>query len=99
LFIHIHFHGGRYLSKLPPIGNTVVTWKRRWFKLTLSLYSTPGDCPVTLEYFASPAASKAKGAIALDRVTAIGPVDAEDLANIKVLRNVPPVSQTVFSFF
>ena len=24
-----------YVFKLPPIGNTVVTWKRRWFKLTL----------------------------------------------------------------
>lgn len=81
-----------FLSKLPPVGNTLVAWKRRWFKLMLNLTQSSDECALVLQYYEKPNSAKPKGAINLDHVTFVGDVDLTELQQLKVLKNVAKVS-------
>eukprot|EP00040_Diaphanoeca_grandis_P026278 m.147034 g.147034 ORF g.147034 m.147034 type:complete len:786 (-) comp30513_c0_seq1:96-2453(-) len=39
------------LQKLPPLGNTMQAWKKRWFQLVVVISGATGDGPCVLEYY------------------------------------------------
>ncbi|EDQ89512.1 uncharacterized protein MONBRDRAFT_25221 [Monosiga brevicollis MX1] len=81
-----------YLSKLPPRNNRVQGWKRRWFKLVVSLDRSLSGGPVYLEYYTSHLRSKPKGVIDLDKIRSVGPPSADILATDRQYRNVPKLT-------
>lgn len=50
-----------WLAKLPPSGNRFKTWRRRWFRLVITLNRSFLGGPVQLQYFEKPGSSDPKG--------------------------------------
>eukprot|EP00045_Choanoeca_perplexa_P007225 m.63916 g.63916 ORF g.63916 m.63916 type:complete len:742 (+) comp13984_c0_seq1:142-2367(+) len=78
-----------FLSKLPPQNNRVQAWKRRWFKLVISLNRSLAGGPVFLEYYSSHKAATPKGVIDLDTVLRVGRPPSNVLDSLKAYRSVP----------
>lgn len=80
-----------YLSKLPPPGNRIQTWRQRYFKLVVALSRSMAGGPVFLEYYADHNAKHPKGVIDLDQVVRIGKPLAATLEKgaVRAYRNVP----------
>jgi hypothetical protein len=80
-----------FVSKLPPANNRVQAWKRRWFKLVVSLNRSLAGGPVFLEYYSSHKATTPKGIIDLDSVVRVGRPPNTVLDSLKAYRSVPKV--------
>eukprot|EP00050_Salpingoeca_kvevrii_P011433 m.15338 g.15338 ORF g.15338 m.15338 type:complete len:862 (+) comp3429_c0_seq1:93-2678(+) len=60
-----------YLYKLPPAGNRVQIWRKRYFKVAINIHRVISVGPVMLEYYSRPKDRQAKGIIDLDPVVRI----------------------------
>eukprot|EP00043_Microstomoeca_roanoka_P015884 m.159844 g.159844 ORF g.159844 m.159844 type:complete len:790 (-) comp16352_c11_seq5:88-2457(-) len=77
-----------YLYKLPPPRNRIQTWRRRYFRLVLSLNRSLNGGPVYLEYYSRHHSKKPKGVIDLDPADRVGRPSETSKKDVKEYRNV-----------